>query len=81
MGNATALGQSEVREAAGTGSAVMGAGQFGLGALVSPLAGGSAAGMATSILVCAAVALLALFTLTRPKAGAEQPVPVTVAAE
>ncbi|MGW5074105.1 multidrug effflux MFS transporter [Rhodococcus sp. NPDC004095] len=81
MGNATALGQSEVREAAGTGSAVMGAGQFGLGALVSPLAGGSAAGMATSILVCAAVALLALFTLTRPKAGAEHPVPVTVAAE
>ncbi|MGW0044563.1 multidrug effflux MFS transporter [Rhodococcus sp. NPDC003348] len=81
MGNATALGQSEVREAAGTGSAVMGAGQFGLGALVSPLAGGSAAGMATSILVCAAVALLALFTLTRPKAGAEHPVPVTVATE
>ncbi|MGW4478583.1 multidrug effflux MFS transporter [Rhodococcus triatomae] len=65
MGNATALAQSEVREAAGTGSAVMGAGQFGLAALVSPLAGGSAAGMAISILACAAIATLSLFALTR----------------
>lgn len=30
MGNSTALGQSEVPQAAGTGSALMGAGQFGL---------------------------------------------------
>lgn len=66
MGNATALGQSEVPEAAGTGSAVMGAGQFGLAALVSPLVGGAATGMATSILVCAVIAVLALFTLARP---------------
>lgn len=66
MGNATALAQSEVRKAAGTGSAVMGAGQFGLGALVSPLAGGSASGMAISILVCGSVAVLALFALARP---------------
>lgn len=68
MGNATALGQSEVPQAAGTGSALMGAGQFGLAALVSPLVGGSATGMATSILVCAGVAVAALLTLTRPAA-------------
>lgn len=37
MGNATALAQGEVTNAAGTGSALMGAGQFGLAALVSPL--------------------------------------------
>ncbi len=39
MGNATALAQGEVTNAAGTGSALMGAGQFGLAALVSPLVG------------------------------------------
>ncbi|GAA4476227.1 multidrug effflux MFS transporter [Rhodococcus olei] len=82
MGNATALGQSQVPDAAGTGSAVMGAGQFGLAALVSPLVGGSAAGMATSILVCAVIALLSLLTLTRPPAqGVDAPAePAQVAA-
>ncbi|NLE80633.1 MAG: multidrug effflux MFS transporter [Rhodococcus sp.] len=69
MGNATALGQSEVPQAAGTGSALMGAGQFGLAAVVSPLVGGSATGMATSILVCAAIAATALLTLTKPAAS------------
>ncbi|NMD61664.1 multidrug effflux MFS transporter [Rhodococcus globerulus] len=39
MGNATALAQGEVTAAAGTGSALMGAGQFGLAAAVSPLVG------------------------------------------
>ncbi|MGW6693250.1 multidrug effflux MFS transporter [Rhodococcus sp. NPDC054953] len=66
MGNATALGQAEVPDAAGTGSAVMGAGQFGLAALVAPLVGGSAAGMAISILACSVLALVALLTLARP---------------
>lgn len=82
MGNATALGQSQVPDAAGTGSAVMGAGQFGLAALVSPLVGGSAAGMATSILVCAVIALLSLLTLARPPAqGVDAPAePAQVAA-
>lgn len=69
MGNATGLGQSEVPDAAGTGSAVMGAGQFGLAAVVSPVVGGSAIGMAVSILMCAVVALLALLTLARPAAA------------
>ncbi|MFC9788035.1 multidrug effflux MFS transporter [Rhodococcus sp. NPDC127528] len=80
MGNATGLGQSEVPQAAGTGSALMGAGQFGLAALVSPLVGGSATGMATSILVCAAVATTALLTLTRPATSPREatPEPATV---
>ncbi|WP_051636852.1 multidrug effflux MFS transporter [Rhodococcus sp. UNC363MFTsu5.1] len=66
MGNATALGQSEVTAAAGTGSALMGAGQFGLAALISPLVGGSAVGMSIGIVVCAVVAMTALLTLGRP---------------
>lgn len=39
FGNATTLATEEAARAAGTGSAVMGALQFGLGALVSPLVG------------------------------------------
>lgn len=39
FGNATTLATEEAAQAAGTGSAVMGALQFGLGALVSPLVG------------------------------------------
>lgn len=39
FGNATTLATDEVAHAAGTGSAVMGALQFGLGAAVSPLVG------------------------------------------
>ncbi|AQA23012.1 drug resistance transporter, Bcr/CflA subfamily protein [Rhodococcus sp. MTM3W5.2] len=66
MGNATALGQSEVTAAAGTGSALMGAGQFGLAALISPLVGGSALGMSIGIVVCAVAAMTALLALGRP---------------
>ncbi|WP_200945003.1 MULTISPECIES: multidrug effflux MFS transporter [unclassified Nocardioides] len=39
MGNAAALAMSEVREVAGSGSAVLGFSQFALGAVVSPLVG------------------------------------------
>ncbi|WP_424810317.1 multidrug effflux MFS transporter [Rhodococcus sp. 27YEA15] len=39
LGNATALAQNEVVNSAGTGSALLGAGQFGLAAIVSPLVG------------------------------------------
>jgi DHA1 family bicyclomycin/chloramphenicol resistance-like MFS transporter len=39
LGNATGLATDEVTQAAGTGSAVMGALQFGLAAVVSPLVG------------------------------------------
>lgn len=69
MGNATALGQAQVPSAAGTGSAVMGASQFGLAALVSPLVGlggeDTAVPMALAIVVCGGLALTALLTLTR----------------
>ncbi|BCN43611.1 bicyclomycin resistance protein [Rhodococcus sp. Br-6] len=67
MGNATALAQGQVPEAAGTGSALMGACQFGLAAIVSPLVGigGTAVPMAIAIVVSGAVAMTALRTLAR----------------
>ena len=69
LGNATALAQSQVPKAAGTGSAVIGASQFGLAALVSPLVGlggeSTAVPMAISILVCGTLALTAFTVLTR----------------
>jgi DHA1 family bicyclomycin/chloramphenicol resistance-like MFS transporter len=39
MGNAAALAMPQVREVAGTGSAVLGCSQFTIGAVVSPLVG------------------------------------------
>ncbi|MGO4200376.1 multidrug effflux MFS transporter [Rhodococcus sp. TAF43] len=69
MGNATALAQGRVPEAAGTGSALMGAGQFGLAALMSPLVGigggDSAVPMAIAILASGVIAMTALTVLTR----------------
>jgi DHA1 family bicyclomycin/chloramphenicol resistance-like MFS transporter len=68
MGNATALAQGEVTEASGTGSALLGAGQFGLAALVSPLVGvagpATAVPMAVAIPLSGALAMLALVLLT-----------------
>ncbi|AKE89750.1 MULTISPECIES: multidrug effflux MFS transporter [Rhodococcus] len=72
MGNATALAQGQVPKAAGTGSAVMGASQFGLAALVSPLVGlggeDTALPMALAIAISAALSMTALLTLTRERA-------------
>ena len=69
MGNATALAQGEVTGAAGTGSALMGAGQFGLAAAVSPLVGiagpDTAVPMAVAIPTFGLLAALALTLLTR----------------
>ncbi len=69
MGNATALAQGEVTKASGTGSALLGAGQFGLAALVSPLVGvagpATAVPMAVAIPLSGAIAMLALMLLTR----------------
>jgi len=74
MGNATALAQGEVTNAAGTGSALMGAGQFGLAALVSPLVGiageDTAVPMAIAIPTFGVLAAVALVLLTRGKAAA-----------
>ncbi|MEZ7238210.1 multidrug effflux MFS transporter [Rhodococcus sp. GXMU-t2271] len=71
MGNATALAQGQVPKTAGTGSAVMGASQFGLAALVSPLVGlggeNTALPMALAIAISAALSMTALLTLTRER--------------
>ncbi|MGE2728048.1 multidrug effflux MFS transporter [Mycolicibacterium vaccae] len=67
--NATALAIAEVRHAAGTGSAVLGFLQYGLGAAASPLVGlagpDSAVPMAMVMLGGATLAAAALLTLTR----------------
>jgi len=72
LGNATALAQEQVPKAAGTGSAVIGALQFGLAAAVSPLVGlgGESTGipMGLSIAVCTGLALVLLLTLAREPA-------------
>ncbi|BCI56010.1 Bcr/CflA family drug resistance efflux transporter [Mycolicibacterium litorale] len=67
--NATALALTEVPHAAGTGSAVLGFLQYGMGAVTPPLVGvlgeGSALPMAVVMLGAAALAALSLFGLTR----------------
>ncbi|WP_442973016.1 multidrug effflux MFS transporter [Rhodococcus sp. NBC_00294] len=61
IANATTLALGEARRAAGTGSAVMGAAQFGLAAVISPLVGlggeGTAVPMAVTMLVSAIIGL------------------------
>lgn len=79
FGNATTLATDEVAHAAGTGSAVMGALQFGVGAAVSPLVGlageRTAVPMAVTMLVLAVGAVLAArFAATAP-ARAEEAAP------
>ncbi len=63
LGNATSLALAAVPHAAGTGSAILGALQFGLGALVSPLVGlrgeRSALPMAVIMVVAATIAFVA----------------------
>lgn len=67
--NATTLAIGEVRHAAGTGSAVIGFLQYGLGAVASPLVGlageHSAVPMGVAMFTCAALAATALLVLTR----------------
>jgi MFS transporter, DHA1 family, multidrug resistance protein len=57
MGNATALASREVRDIAGTGSALLGTLQFGLGALVSPLVGSSPLVMAVVMVTASVLSL------------------------
>jgi DHA1 family bicyclomycin/chloramphenicol resistance-like MFS transporter len=60
MGNSAALAMAEVREVAGTGSAVLGFSQFALGAAVSPLVGlGGANSAVVPAVVMATASLLA----------------------
>jgi len=65
--NATALASDRARQAAGTGSALLGGAQFTLAAVVTPLVGlGSGAlPMAIGMLACAVIAATSLAALTR----------------
>jgi len=59
MGNSAALAMSQVRSVAGTGSAVLGFCQFGLGAVVAPLVGlgGSSSAVFPALVMASASAL------------------------
>lgn len=85
FGNAAALATEQVKKYAGTGSAMMGALQFTLAAIVSPLVGlageGSAVPMAIVMLVAGLIALAALVALTRGAAALPGPEPVEPVAE
>ncbi|WP_433321166.1 multidrug effflux MFS transporter [Micromonospora chersina] len=84
MPNAPALALSRHGEAAGTAAALLGAVQFGVGALAAPLVGVLGTGSVAMAAVVAggmAVALLVLLTVVRPARLAEvEPVAVAVAA-
>jgi MFS transporter, DHA1 family, multidrug resistance protein len=70
MGNATALASREARDIAGTGSALLGAFQFGLGALVSPLVGSSPLVMAVVMVSASALSLGTQIALRSPQGAA-----------
>lgn len=86
LGNATALAIGEAPRSAGTASAVLGALQFSLGALVSPLVGlGGEANALPMAIVIVAAALLAsasflLLTGRRTAPAASQPAALTAPA-
>ncbi|MCP3787041.1 multidrug effflux MFS transporter [Micromonospora sp. A3M-1-15] len=84
MPNAPALALSRHGEAAGTAAALLGAVQFGVGALAAPLVGVLGTGSVAMAAVVAggmAVALVVLLTVVRPARLAEvEPVAVAVAA-
>ncbi|MBR0706994.1 multidrug effflux MFS transporter [Bradyrhizobium liaoningense] len=69
LGNASALALSEVRDNAGTASAALGALQFFLGAIASPLVGlggeDSALPMTAAMVVAAGLAIVSFVLLTR----------------
>ncbi|GAA1947722.1 multidrug effflux MFS transporter [Nocardioides panacihumi] len=69
MGNSAALAMSQVREVAGTGSAVLGCTQFTLGALVSPLVGlgGEDSAVVPAVVMATASLLGWLVSRARPR--------------
>lgn len=73
LGNATSLATGRVPRHAGTGSAVLGALQFGLGAVASPIVGlageADARPMGVTMLVTALLSLVSLLVLARPGRG------------
>ncbi|EXG79851.1 multidrug effflux MFS transporter [Cryptosporangium arvum] len=76
MGNATSLAIAQTPSAAGTGSAVIGASQFALAAVVSPLVGlggeNTAIPMALVMVASALISVTAFGALTRSSAPAVQ---------
>ena len=70
MGNSAALAMSQVREVAGTGSAVLGCSQFTLGAVVSPLVGlgGEGSALVPGVVMATASVLGWLVSRARPRA-------------
>jgi MFS transporter, DHA1 family, multidrug resistance protein len=74
MGNATSLALGRAEERAGTGSAVLGAAQFALAALVAPVVGiggeDTAVPMAVTMVVSAVVAAAGFASTTR-RAGVQ----------
>jgi DHA1 family bicyclomycin/chloramphenicol resistance-like MFS transporter len=80
--NATTLAIAEVRHAAGTGSALIGFLQYGLGAAASPLVGlagqYSAVPMGVVMFGAAVVAAAMLFGLARGRGGADAPEPAVI---
>lgn len=78
LGNASAMTMQAVPETSGTGSALMGALQFGMGALVSPIVGMAgetdARPMAFTMAVCASIALAAFLMIRRRAASADDTV-------
>jgi MFS transporter, DHA1 family, multidrug resistance protein len=75
-GHAAMLATTEVRHAAGTGSAIFGFAQYTAGAVVSPLVGvaghSSAVPMGVVMFAAASAAAAALFILTRGPGGADE---------
>jgi MFS transporter, DHA1 family, multidrug resistance protein len=69
MGNASALASREVRDIAGTGSALLGALQFALGAVVSPLVGSSPLVMAVAMVAASVLSLGTQVALGRRRQG------------
>ncbi|MGW4857833.1 multidrug effflux MFS transporter [Kocuria palustris] len=78
LGNASAVTMRAVPETSGTGSALMGALQFGMGALVSPIVGTAgetdARPMAFTMAVCASIAMAAFLMIRRRAASADDTV-------
>lgn len=71
MGNSAGLAMSQVREVAGTGSAVLGCSQFTLGALVSPLVG--LGGEHTAVVPAVVMAVASALGFTASHLGPAQP--------
>jgi DHA1 family bicyclomycin/chloramphenicol resistance-like MFS transporter len=71
MGNSAAAAMSQVREVAGSGSAVLGFTQFALGALVSPLVGlgGEDSAVVPAVVMAGASCLALLVSRAGPRGG------------